>query len=209
MFSSLFGGRKGPKKGRGVEAPVITGPHDAADVDDGTVLATGGAQKNGRRRRLRSQPRSDGHSETLESVILSQKRRARGCQRLAEKAEALRDSSDDADTVAEQEGIRKSQIDLWIVLTAQINVLERVAAETDIYATTLNEDLDAADVRQAREEEEYHRNQDALRAQQQQTEETSYLISRSTEMPLDDNERVTMDEIDEFTTNEFLPARHD
>lgn len=208
MFSSFFGGRKG-KKGRGGDAPVISGPRGAEGGGDG-VLQTGGAQGN---RRGRSKSRSDGaHAETLEGVIRAQKRRARGCQRLAEKAEALRDSSDDADTVAEQEGIRKAQIDLWIVLTAQINVLERVAAETDIYGTGntgLSEDLDEAELRQAREEEEYARAQDALRAQQDETEQTNYLISRSTEMdaPLDDD--AAQEQIDEFTANEFLPARHD
>lgn len=190
---------------------MISAPLDGAqDGDDGGVLTTGGAHDNTRRRRSRSD--GNAHPETLISVIRSQKRRARRCQRLAEKAEELRDSSEDPDVVAEQEGIRKAQIDLWIVLTAQINVLERVAAETDIYATDtgLNEDLDAAEIRQAREEEEYHRNQDALRAQQQETEETSYLITRSTEMPLDHSEVATMEnEIDEFNATEFLPARHD
>lgn len=137
------------------------------------------------------------NAETLAAVIATQKKRRAACGRQATKAEGRRDSFlhkaetcvhvVDATTLnekaAQAENVRKSKTAMMITLQAQIDVLERVAAEAGMSAQGLDEDFEEADRRMERGEEQLRVDQEDIRVQQENAEEMSLLLSRGIELP--------------------------
>lgn len=195
MFSSLFGGRngggsaskqrgnRGGKGGAGGEPAVNTEPE--------TVLRPS-------------------HSETLEAVVATQKKRCRASQRHSERAEKRRDAylrqaettadPEEAETfnekAAEAESLRKSKTALFITLQTQIDVLERVLMESGLRSQGLDEDLDAAVQRMERAEQTLREDREEVRAQRESAEEMSRMLSKNIAMPVDEDE--VRDELEHY-----------
>lgn len=190
MFSSLFG-RSSSGGGRGKKP---SSPH--ADSDQ-----------------LASSPLPPS-TETLAAVIATQRKRRQACARQAAKAEHRRDSflhkaetcvhvvdaSALNEKAAQAENARKAKTAMVITLQAQIDVLERVAAEAGMSVLGLDEDLDAADARVQREEENLRVDQEDVRVQQENAEEMSLLLSRGIELPHEeeDSDAAIRGQIDGF-----------